>query len=79
MASHSQPSHFVHTFKQFLALRSLFGIGMGGIWGLTASTALENLPVKACGFAGGVLQKGYTVGYLAISLCRRGTIPVYFP
>jgi SHS family lactate transporter-like MFS transporter len=36
---------FVNTFRQFLALRSLFGIGMGGVWGLAASTALENLPV----------------------------------
>ncbi|KAF9014018.1 carboxylic acid transporter protein [Cyathus striatus] len=55
---------FVQTFKQFLALRSLFGIGMGGIWGLAAATALENLPVEARGLASGVVQQGYAVGYL---------------
>jgi MFS transporter, SHS family, lactate transporter len=37
---------------------------MGGIWGLAASTALENLPVEARGLASGVLQEGYAVGYL---------------
>ena len=40
----------------FLALRSLFRIGMGGIWCLAASTALENLPVEARGVGSGVLQ-----------------------
>src|SRR5712675_978626 len=42
---------FVHTFSQFLALRSLFGITMGGIWGLASSTALENLPIEVRGLA----------------------------
>lgn len=37
---------------------------MGGIWGLAASTALENLPVEARGLASGFLQQGYAVGYL---------------
>jgi MFS transporter, SHS family, lactate transporter len=55
---------FVKTFPQFLALRSLFGIGMGGIWGLAAATALENLPVEVRGIASGILQEGYAVGYL---------------
>ncbi|KIL56985.1 hypothetical protein M378DRAFT_1031639 [Amanita muscaria Koide BX008] len=55
---------FVHTFPQFLAVRALFGIGMGGVWGLAASTALETLPVEARGLASGVLQQGYACGYL---------------
>jgi MFS family permease len=42
---------FVQTYPQFLAVRSLFGIGMGGIWGLAAATALENLPVEVRGVA----------------------------
>jgi hypothetical protein len=37
---------------------------MGGIWGLAAATALENLPVEVRGLASGVLQQGYAVGYL---------------
>jgi SHS family lactate transporter-like MFS transporter len=56
---------FVQTFQQFLAVRSLFGIGMGGIWGLASATALENLPVEVRGLASGVLQQGYAIGYLS--------------
>ncbi|KAF9497945.1 MFS general substrate transporter [Pleurotus eryngii] len=66
---------FVQTFKQFLALRSLFGIAMGGIWGLAASTALENLPVEARGLASGVLQQGYAVGYLLASVINLTLVP----
>ena len=45
---------FVQTYHQFLAIRSIFGIVMGGIFGIAASTALENLPVEA---ASGLLQQ----------------------
>ncbi|KAG0708458.1 carboxylic acid transporter protein [Suillus ampliporus] len=55
---------FTNTFQQFLAVRSLFGIAMGGIWGLSSSSALENLPVELRGIASGILQEGYAVGYL---------------
>ncbi|KAJ6561350.1 major facilitator superfamily domain-containing protein [Mycena sp. CBHHK59/15] len=66
---------FVQTFRQFLALRSLFGIGMGGIWGLAASTALENLPVGLRGLASGVLQQGYAVGYLIAAVISLQLVP----
>jgi SHS family lactate transporter-like MFS transporter len=66
---------FVHTFGQFLAVRSLFGIGMGGIWGLASSTALENLPVEARGVASGVLQQGYAVGYLLAACINLRLVP----
>ncbi|KAG2030534.1 carboxylic acid transporter protein [Suillus americanus] len=55
---------FVNTFPQFLGVRALFGIAMGGIWGLSSASALENLPVELRGIASGVLQEGYAVGYL---------------
>ena len=55
---------FVQNFHQFLAVRSLFGIGMGGIWGLASASALENLPVEARGLASGIMQQGYAAGYL---------------
>ncbi|KZO91369.1 MFS general substrate transporter [Calocera viscosa TUFC12733] len=55
---------FALDYGSFLAVRSLFGIAMGGIWGLSAATALENLPVQVRGLASGVLQEGYAVGYL---------------
>ncbi|KAM5539486.1 hypothetical protein V8D89_006938 [Ganoderma adspersum] len=66
---------FVQTFKEFLALRSLFGITMGGIWGLAASTALENLPVEVRGLASGVLQQGYAVGYLLAAVINLTLVP----
>jgi SHS family lactate transporter-like MFS transporter len=56
-------------------VRSLFGIGMGGIWGLAASTALENLPVEARGLASGVLQQGYAVGYLLAAVINLRLVP----
>lgn len=59
---------FVKSYTQFLAVRSLFGIGMGGIWGLAASTALENLPVEARGLASGFLQEGYALGCILAAL-----------
>ncbi|CAE6449479.1 unnamed protein product [Rhizoctonia solani] len=68
-------SSFVQTFKQFLALRSLFGVAMGGIWGLSASTALENMPVAARGVISGVLQQGYAVGYLIAAVVNLGLVP----
>ncbi|KAH9933174.1 carboxylic acid transporter [Epithele typhae] len=66
---------FVTTFQEFLALRSLFGIGMGGIWGLAAATALENLPVEARGLASGILQQGYAVGYLIAAIISLYLVP----
>lgn len=49
---------FVNTFSAFLAVRALFGIAMGGIWGQSAATALENVPVQARGLLSGILQVG---------------------
>ncbi|THU93993.1 MFS general substrate transporter [Dendrothele bispora CBS 962.96] len=66
---------FVRTYPQFLAVRSLFGIGMGGIWGLSASTALENLPVDVRGLASGVLQQGYALGCLLASVVNITLVP----
>jgi len=66
---------FVQTFPQFLALRSLFGIGMGGVWGLAAATALENLPVEVRGIASGILQEGYAIGYLFAAIINLFLVP----
>ncbi|PWZ02074.1 MFS general substrate transporter [Testicularia cyperi] len=57
-------SGFVKTYEQFLGVRSLFGIGMGGIWGMATATALENMPPAPRGLFSGILQQGYAVGYL---------------
>ncbi|KAJ7607689.1 MFS general substrate transporter [Roridomyces roridus] len=66
---------FTQTFRQFLAVRSLFGIGMGGIWGLAISTGLENLPVGLRGIASGVMQQGYAVGYLFAACISLKLVP----
>ncbi|CAO1618839.1 unnamed protein product [Sympodiomycopsis kandeliae] len=55
---------FCTTFGAFLGVRCLFGIAMGGIWGLSASTGLENAPAAARGLLSGILQQGYAFGYL---------------
>jgi SHS family lactate transporter-like MFS transporter len=59
---------FAPNFTVFLVLRALFGIGMGGEWGLGASLAMESLPTKARGLFSGILQQGYAVGYLLAAL-----------
>jgi SHS family lactate transporter-like MFS transporter len=48
----------------FLALRALFGIAMGGEWGLGSSLAMESIPPSARGVVSGILQCGYPAGYL---------------
>ena len=55
---------FAPNFTIFLLLRALYGIGMGGEWGLGASLAMESLPTEARGLFSGILQQGYAFGYL---------------
>ena len=55
---------FSPNFTVFLIFRALYGIGMGGEWGLGASLALESLPKEARGLASGILQQGYSFGFL---------------
>ena len=52
------------SYSSFLALRALYGVGMGGTWGVGASLVLESVPPKWRGVASGLLQEGYAVGYL---------------
>lgn len=55
---------FSPNYQVFLILRILFGIGMGGEWGIGASLAMEALPTESRGLFSGILQQGYAVGYL---------------
>src|SRR6184192_4925222 len=59
---------FAPNFTVFLILRALFGIGMGGEWGLGASLAMESLPTQTRGLFSGILQQGYAAGYLLAAL-----------
>jgi len=65
-------SIYAPTFNTFLAIRALFGIAMGGIWGSAISMALENIPVEARGLASGVLQQGYSFGYVLAACMNLG-------
>jgi len=51
-------------YMVFIILRLLYGIGMGGEWGLGASLVMESVPAKRRGLLSGLLQEGYAVGYL---------------
>jgi MFS transporter, SHS family, lactate transporter len=61
-------SAFAPSLKVFLITRALFGIAMGGEWGVGAALAFETLPAEGRGFFSGVLQEGYAAGYLMAAL-----------
>jgi MFS transporter, SHS family, lactate transporter len=66
-------SAFAPSLKWFLITRALFGIAMGGEWGVGAALAFETLPTEGRGFFSGILQEGYSAGYLMAALVY-GTI-----
>src|SRR5213594_555193 len=55
---------FSPNYTWLLIFRALYGIGMGGEWGLGASLAMETMPTAARGLFSGILQQGYMFGYL---------------
>jgi SHS family lactate transporter-like MFS transporter len=65
------------SYTAFLVLRALFGIGMGGEWGVGASLALEKAPVRWRGLLSGFLQQGYAMGFLLASLAYNFVFPHY--
>ncbi|KAF2177109.1 carboxylic acid transport protein, partial [Zopfia rhizophila CBS 207.26] len=60
------------TFQQFLAVRSVFGLFMGGVYGNAIAMALENCPVNARGLMSGILQQGYSLGYVLAACANLG-------
>ena len=71
-------------FTTFIVLRALFGIGMGGEWGVGASLAMEKVPPRWRGVLSGLLQEGYAAGYLLAACCyffvypKWGWRPMFF-
>lgn len=71
-------------YWSFMVLRALFGIGMGGEWGVGASLVMEKVPPRLRGVFSGLLQQGYAAGYLLAALCyffvfpRWGWRPMFF-
>jgi SHS family lactate transporter-like MFS transporter len=68
-------SGFAPNYSIFLMVRILFGIGMGGEWGLGASLAMESAPQQRRGLISGLLQSGYPTGYLLAAVAARLILP----
>ena len=66
---------FAPNYATFLVLRTLYGIGMGGEWGVGASLAMESAPSRMRGVLSGFLQSGYSMGYLLAGLTARFVLP----
>src|SRR6266550_718031 len=62
-------------YGTFLVLRALFGIGMGGEWGVGASLAMEKVPPRWRGVLSGLLQEGYAAGFLLAAVCSLFVLP----
>lgn len=75
---------FAPNFTAFLILRALFGIGMGGEWGVGASLVMEKVPPKWRGLLSGCLQQGYALGNILAAGCyfflfeKWGWRPLFF-
>jgi SHS family lactate transporter-like MFS transporter len=65
------------TYWIFLAMRILYGFGMGGYWGIGASYAMESAPPRKRGFLSGVMQGGYPFGYLLAAIGMQTIAPAF--
>ena len=63
------------SYGVFLGLRLLYGVGMGGEWGVGASLALESVPARWRGLLSGMLQEGYALGYLLAAIAYAVIFP----
>src|SRR5207237_4080280 len=68
---------FSPNYTWLLIFRALYGIGMGGEWGLGASLAMETLPTEARGLFSGILQQGYAFGYLLAAVVYWAVFPFF--
>jgi SHS family lactate transporter-like MFS transporter len=66
---------FAPNYGVFVLLRALYGIGMGGYWGIGASLVMESSPKRWRGLFSGTMQAGYPVGYLLAAVALRTIEP----
>src|ERR1700744_6115260 len=66
---------FAHNFLTFAILRGLYGVGMGGYWGVGASLVMESSPKRWRGLFSGIMQAGYSGGYLLAAVALRTIEP----
>jgi SHS family lactate transporter-like MFS transporter len=67
---------FAPNYSVFLLLRAIYGIGMGGEWGVGASLAMESAPPRWRGVLSGIVQSGYSIGYLLAAVAARFILPL---
>ena len=70
-------SGFAPNYTTFLLLRGLYGIGMGGYWGIGASYAMESAPRRLRGLLSGLMQGGYPLGYLLAAVGMQTMAPAF--
>lgn len=68
-------SGLASTYAIFLLCRCLYGIGMGGYWGIGASYAMESAPAKLRGVLSGLMQAGYPFGYMLAAIGMQTIAP----
>jgi MFS transporter, SHS family, lactate transporter len=68
---------FAPNYTVFLILRAIYGIGMGGEWGVGASLAMESAPKRWRGVLSGIVQSGYSIGYLLAAVATRFVLPAW--
>jgi MFS transporter, SHS family, lactate transporter len=66
---------FAPSYLVFVVLRALYGIGMGGYWGIGASLVMESSPRRWRGLFSGIMQAGYSLGYLLAAVALRTIEP----
>ena len=66
---------FAPSYAVFVVLRALYGIGMGGYWGIGASLVMESSPRRWRGLFSGIMQAGYSLGYLLAAVALRTIEP----
>lgn len=68
---------FAPNYAVFLVLRTIYGIGMGGEWGLGSSLAMESIPPARRGLISGIVQSGYSCGYILAAIAAKVVLPVW--
>jgi MFS transporter, SHS family, lactate transporter len=68
---------FSTNYTMFLVLRTIYGIGMGGEWGVGSSLAMESIPPTRRGIISGIVQSGYSCGYLLAAVAAKIVLPVW--
>jgi len=68
---------FSPNYTVFFILRTIYGIGMGGEWGVGASLAMESAPPRWRGILSGIVQSGYSIGYLLAAVAARFVLPAW--